>query len=51
MTVANTDRMFAFVFLIGLLAICVLAGFYGGDLRHDKPDRYHPTPFWRKDSS
>jgi hypothetical protein len=38
--VAHTDVMFAIAFLIGLVALCVLAGFYGADSRHDEPGRH-----------
>jgi hypothetical protein len=35
--------MFEFFFLIGILAVCVLAGFYGVDSRHDEPGRHRPN--------
>ena len=35
--------MFAIVFLIGLVVLCVLAGFYGVDSRHDDVGRHHRT--------
>lgn len=40
MEVADTEDMFAIAFLIGLLALCVLAGFYGIDSRHEGPGRH-----------
>lgn len=39
----DTVGMFALFFLIGLLAVCVLAAFYGADSRYDEPGRHHPT--------
>jgi hypothetical protein len=51
MTVVETGPMFAIAFLIGLVALCVLAGFYGTDSRHDEPDRHRPDLYWRRDSS
>jgi hypothetical protein len=35
--------MFALIFLVGILVVCVLAAFYGVDSRHDEPGRHHPT--------
>jgi hypothetical protein len=49
--VAETDDMFAIAFLIGLVALGILAGFYGADSRHDEPDRHRPDLYWRRDSS
>lgn len=50
-SVVETDAMFAIAFLIGLVVLCVLAGFYGADSRHDEPDRHRPNLYWRRDSS
>jgi len=42
LSVVHNEDMFAIAFLIGLLALCVLAGFYGADSRHtDEPDGRH----------
>jgi len=35
--------MFELIFLIFILAICVLAAFFGVDSRHDEPGRHHPN--------
>jgi hypothetical protein len=35
--------MFAIAFVIGIVALCVLAGFFGADSRHDEPGRHRPT--------
>jgi len=41
--IANVDtrRMFTIIFLIGILALCLLAPFFGADSRHDEPGRHH----------
>jgi hypothetical protein len=41
--VVDNGAMFAIFFLIGLLALCVLAGLYGADSRHDEPGHHRPT--------
>jgi len=35
--------MFELIFLVFILAICVLAGFFGVDSRHDEPGRHRPN--------
>ena len=40
--VDNAD-MFAIAFVIGIVALCVLAAFYGVDSRHDEPGRHRPN--------
>ena len=42
-TVAHNGDMFAIAFVIGLLALCVLAAFYGADSRHDESERHRPN--------
>jgi len=42
-TVVDNADMFAIAFVIGILALCILAGFYGADSRHDEPGRHRPT--------
>ena len=42
-TVVDNADMFAIAFVIGIVALCVLAAFYGVDSRHDEPGRHHPT--------
>jgi hypothetical protein len=32
--------MVAIIFLIGILALCLLAPFFGADSRHDEPARH-----------
>ena len=36
----DNGNMFEAIFLIGILAICVLSAFYGADSRHDD-SRHH----------
>jgi hypothetical protein len=40
-SVVDNKDMFAIAFLIGLVVLCVLAGFYGVDSRHDDVVRNH----------
>ena len=42
-SVVDNEDMFAIAFLIGLVALCVLAGFYGADSRHDDAVRHRPN--------
>jgi hypothetical protein len=42
-SVADNEDMFAIAFVIGLVALCVLAAFFGADSRHDEPGRHRPT--------
>ena len=42
-TVVDNGDMFAIAFVIGIVALCILAAFYGADSRHDEPGRHHPT--------
>jgi hypothetical protein len=37
----DTGCMVTFVFLIAILALCLLAPFFGADSRHDEPARHH----------
>jgi hypothetical protein len=39
-TVADNVDMIALLLFAGLIAVCVLAGLYGADSRHDEPDRH-----------
>jgi len=41
--VVDNEDMFAIAFLVGILALCILAGFYGADSRHDGASRNHPN--------
>jgi hypothetical protein len=38
--VVDNVHMIAFLLLAGLIAVCVLAGFFGADSRHDEPGRH-----------
>jgi len=38
--VADNVGMIAFLLFAGLVAVCVLAGFFGADSRHDEPGRH-----------
>jgi hypothetical protein len=42
-SVADNEDMFAIAFIAGLLALCILAGFYGADSRHDDAARNRPN--------
>ena len=39
----DNGYMFAVALLIILLAVCILAGFYGADSRHDESRRHTPN--------
>ena len=36
----DTTTMFTIIFLIGLIALCLLAPFFGADSRYDESDRH-----------
>jgi hypothetical protein len=42
-SVVDNDDMFAIIFIIGLLALCILGAVYGTDSRHDEPGRHRPN--------
>ena len=42
-TVVDNGDMFAIAFVIGIVALCILAAFYGADSRYDEPGRHHPS--------
>jgi hypothetical protein len=42
-SVVDNGDMFAIIFIVGLLALCILGAVYGTDSRHDEPGRHRPN--------
>ena len=43
-SVADNEDMFAIAFILGLLALCILAGFYSSDSRHTDEHGHRHRP-------